>query len=677
MKRRLLALLISTTLVPPLAFSQSSLRSGIALENVDPAVRPQDQLYLHTNGHWLETTAVPADKGRYDTFDELNDAALSHLREIVEALPATHPAAGSDARKIGDLYADYMDEAAIEAQGLKPLQPVFDRIEALRSAQDIPALIAHFNRIGVSAPLGPQVHQDAKDPSKYVFDLVQDGLGLPDRDYYLETTAPMQEIRSQYLTYMASMLGRAGDRDASVHAHAILALETQLAQAQWTRLENRDVVKSYNKYAFTQLHELMPDYNWSGYLQAAGIKDKVDYLLVSQPSYLRAVNELLRTTPLDTWKLYFRWHALSDCSLYLGKDWMQDRFAFYSTALRGVAQMKPRWKRGIILIEDSMGESLGKLYVAKYFPPVAKQRADTMIQNLLAAFRLDVDTLDWMGDVTKGRAKEKLALFMPKIGYPTRWRDYHTLQVTPGHLLANVISSQTFEYRRNLNKFGHPIDRTEWPMTPQTINAYYNPEQNEIVFPAGVLQPPFFDATADDAVNYGAIGGLIGHEISHGFDDQGSQYDGHGKLLDAPGWFTAEDLARFKAKTAALVAQYSAFEAAPGIPLSGALTLGENIGDNSGLAIAYKAYQLSLHGAAAPVIDGLTGDQRFFLGWAQAWRSISRDKYATLYAKLNVHSPDAVRGFQPERNMDAFYAAFDVQPTDAMYLAPEKRVRIW
>jgi predicted metalloendopeptidase len=404
---------------------------------------------------------------------------------------------------------------------------------------------------------------------------------------------------------------------------------------------------------------------------------RTDYLIISQPSYLSGFNTVLQSTPLSVWKSYFRWHLLSAFAPYLNKGFVEENFAFYGTALRGIAQDQPRWKRGVGTVDGAMGEAVGRLYVARYFPPQAKARVEQLVQNLLAAYRADLGTLAWMGPQTRLKAQAKLALFTTKIGYPVKWRDYSALQIVKGELVGNLIRADEFEYQRNLNKLGKPIDLTEWDMTPQTVNAYYNPEMNEIVFPAAVLQPPLFNPSADDAVNYGSIGAVIGHEISHGFDDQGSQYDGDGNLLGAPGWFSAADFRKFKARTHALVKQYGAREPVPGYYVNGELTLGENIADNSGLAIAYKAYQLSLGGSAAPVIDGLTGDQRFYMGWAQVWRDKNLDNETIMELKTDPHSPEMYRGSLPLMNQQPFYEAFDVKPGDRMYLAPGKRVSLW
>jgi putative endopeptidase len=654
-----------------------TLVSGIDAQYVDASVRPQDDFFKHTNGKWLATVDIPADKASFGSFDKLRDDSEAELRVIIDGLPKDDSAKDADQKRISDLYGSFMDEAALENLGLKPLNAELALIDGLKDKKEIAGLIAHFNQIGVSAPYSPGVHQDAKDSTKYVFDLAQDGLGMPDRDYYLLPDAKMAQARKQYGEYVEKMLTLAGDKNAAKNAKDILALETQLAKIQWTKVENRDPVKAYNKVEFSKLAALAPGYDWKAYLTESGVDGKTDYLVVSQPSYISGFAKLLQSTPLPVWKTYFKWRLLSDLAPYLSKNFVDTQFAFYGTALRGIPENRPRWKRGISLVENSIGESLGKIYVTQYFPPEAKARMDQLVKNLLAAYKADIDTLDWMSPETKQKAQEKLAKFTTKIGYPKTWRDYSALQISKDDLLGNVIRAQQFEFNRNVNKLGKPIDRDEWGMTPQTVNAYYNPEMNEIVFPAAILQPPFFNPKADDAVNYGGIGAVIGHEISHGFDDQGSQYDGNGNLLSAPGWFTQDDLAKFNAKTHALVEQYSAYEPVPGYHVNGELTLGENIADNSGMAIAYKAYKLSLAGQPAPVIDGLSGDQRFYEGWAQVWRGKTRDDALIVSIKTNPHSPMAIRGTVPEMNQASFYDAFDIKEGDKMYLAPEKRVSLW
>ena len=659
------------------AANAPTLVSGIDQQDIDSSARPQDDPYQYINGKWLARFEIPADKGSYDQFTKVFDDTQVQLRALVEGLQKAADASDPDQRKLADLYASFMDEAALEPLGLTPLAGEFARIEAIKDRSQIPALIAHLNRIGVPAPYTPRVHQDAKDATRYVFDLGQDGLGMPDRDYYLQDEVRLKQIRASYLEHVQRMLALAGDKNAATEARDIMTLETALAKVQWTKVANRDPIKAYNKFELPKLKALASDYNWAGYLSESGVKGKVDYLIVSQPSYITALGTLLRQTPLPTWKSYFRLRVLKAYAPYLSKAFVDEDFAFDGMVLHGAKENEARWKRGVELLDGAIGEALGKLYVAKYFPPSYKERMDQLVNNLLAAYRADIDTLDWMGPETKQKAKDKLALFTTKIGYPVKSRDYSALRIAKGDLVGNVTRANEFEYQRNLDKLGRPIDRAEWGMTAPTINAYYNPELNEIVFPAGILQPPFFNANADDAVNYGAIGAVIGHEISHGFDDQGSQYDGHGNLLQPPGWFTQTDLEHFKQRTHALIEQYSAVSPLPGYPINGELTLGENIADNSGLAIAYKAYELSLGGKPAPVIDGLTGDQRFYLGWAQGWRGKVRDNELIMRLKADPHSPDRTRGTLPERNQAGFYKAFDVKEGDQMYLPPDKRVSLW
>jgi predicted metalloendopeptidase len=653
------------------------LSSGLELQYMDTSVRPQDDFYHYVNGKWLATKEIPADKGVYGSFYELRDTVQEQLRPLINDLPKILDAADPDLQKITDLYASFLDEQSLDAKGGKPLTAEFARINGIKDTAGVAALIAHLNRIGVRAPYTPGVHLDVKDTTRYVFDLGEDGLGLPDRDYYLKDDEKLVQIRGQYREHMQKMLTLAGDKNAAADATAILKLETALAQVQWTKVENRDPVKTYNKIALDKLGELAPGYAWKAYLTEAGVDGKVDYVIVSQPSYLTGFAKILQETPLPVWKSYFRWHVLTNMAPFLSKNFVDEDFAFYGNALRDIPENRPRWKRGLGLVEQAMGEGLGKAYVSKYFPPASKARMDQLVQNLLAAYKADINTLEWMSPATREKAQAKLAKFTVKIGYPVKWRDYGALKITRNDLAGNVTRAAAFEYDRNLAKLGQPVDRTEWEMSPQTVNAYYDPEYNEIVFPAAILQPPFFNAKADDAVNYGGIGAVIGHEISHGFDDQGSQYDGDGRVLDPPGWFTAGDLEKYKARTHALVEQYSSYAPVPGYPINGELTLGENIADNSGMAIAYQAYRLSLDGKEAPVIDRLTGDQRFFMGWAQVWRSKARDKQAILLIKSDPHSPGQFRGTLPEMNQAAFYSAFDIKPGDKMYLAPDKRVTIW
>lgn len=660
----------------PAQQQSGALVSGLDARYFDTTVRPQDDLYRYINGKWLDSVEIPPDKARYGAFYELADAAEAQLHDIVDGLTrSATPLADADARKIRDLYASFMDEARLESLGGRPLQPELDAIDKLDNSAALATHIAYLAQIGVNVPIVPYVHQDNRDSTQYAVDLYQAGLGLPDRDYYLKDgdDGTYKKIRDAYRNHIAAMLSLANQAQAADAAQQILKLETDLANVQWDKVTNRDPIKTYNKYPLDKLATLAPGFDWPAYMRTAGV-GKIDYLLISQPSYVTAYSELLQTESLTAWKNYLKWRVVSEFAPYLSKAFVDTNFAFVGTTLRGIPTNRPRWKRGLTVVESSIGEGLGKLYVAKHFPPENKQRMEKLVGNLLAAYRESINSLDWMSPATKQAAQQKLAKFAVKIGYPQRWRDYSSLQFAPDDLVGNVIRAQRFEYQRQLNKLGKPIDRSEWQMTPQTVNAYYNPELNEIVFPAAILQPPFFNARADNAANYGGIGAVIGHEISHGFDDQGSQYDGDGNLRD---WWTKEDHEKFAAKTSALVAQYSAYEPVPGYKINGALTLGENIADNSGLAIAHKAYLLELKGKAAPELDGLSGEQRFYGGWAQVWRTKSRTQEEIRLLASDPHSPAPFRALGAAVNQAPFYAAFDVKPGDKMYLPPEKRVTIW
>jgi predicted metalloendopeptidase len=623
-----------------------TLSAGIATEYIDAAVRPQDDFYDYLNGKWMKTVEIPADKSSWGSFAKLRDDTLPQLRGIIEKAAAGNPAKGTDAQRIGDYYASFMDEAKLEQLGITPLNGELAKIAALKDKSELPALLAHLGKIGVNVPYDFGIHQDNKDSTKYVADIYQSGLGMPDRDYYLKADdAKLADAKAKYLTHVEKTLALAGDKNAAANAKAIVDFETELAKVQWTKVELRDPIKAYNKVPLADMGKVAPDYDWNGYLQATGIAGKTTYVIVSQPTYLKGFAEISNKTSLDTWKAYLTMHLLDAYGSYLNKAFVDERFDFY-----------------------------GKLYVAEYFPPERKARMEALVKNLLVAYKQSIDKLDWMSPATKKEAQAKLAKFTPKIGYPNKWKDYSALAVSRDDLVGNVMRSRDVEYNRELNKLGKPIDRDEWGMTPQTINAYYNPEMNEIVFPAAILQPPFFDANADDAVNYGGIGAVIGHEISHGFDDQGAQYDGDGNLRD---WWTAADHKNFEAKTKMLVNQYNQFEPIKGYHVNGELTLGENIADNSGLAIAYKAYKISLKGKKAPVIDGLTGEQRLYMGWAQVWRTKMREQQQIVQVKTDPHSPGQFRANGTLRNQPGFYDAFKVKQGDKMYLAPQERVIIW
>jgi putative endopeptidase len=660
----------------PAATPAANRISGIETSFIDQNVRAQDDFFRFLNGKWLANTEIPADKATWGAFNKVSDDIQPQLRAIIEAAAEKkNKIAGSESQKIGDLYNSYMDEAKLEALGLKPIEAELQRVRSLKNVQQIAALMAHFSKIGVSAPFDYSIHQDAKDATKYVADLVQSGLGMPDQDYYLkDDDKRLLEIRGKYQQHLEKMLQLSGNQNAAQMAEKILALETELAKIQWTKVELRDPVKAYNKVPLNQLNKLAPGYDWKSYLSGTGLAGKVNYLVVSQPTYITAMSKVMQTQALDVWKAYFEIQILRTFSPYLSKPFADENFAFYGTALSGVTEMRPRWKRGVSITEAAMSEAVGKLYVAQHFPPERKEKMEVLVKNLLLSFKQSIDTLDWMSPVTKKEAQDKLSKFTPKIGYPNKWRSYASLTIRPDDLVGNIIRKTEHSYKRELSKLGKPIDRAEWLIAPQTVNAYYNPELNEIVFPAAILQPPFFDANADDAANYGGIGAVIGHEISHGFDDQGSQYDGNGNLRD---WWTKEDHKNFKVKTTALIEQYNAFSPLPGYTVNGELTLGENIADNSGLAIAYKAYQISLRGKPAPVIDGFTGEQRFFMGFAQVWRSKARDAAMIARVKTDPHSPAEFRANGTVRNQPGFYQAFGLKEGDKLYLAPEKRVIIW
>ncbi|MDB6083131.1 MAG: family peptidase [Gammaproteobacteria bacterium] len=665
----------------------AALLPGVQTQYVDDTVRPQDDPYRYLNGKWLDTFEIPADKGSYGAFNTIDDQTQEQLRTIVESLAASATSGGapgtsgqvahlpgSDAQKIADLYASFMDEPRLETLGLAPLTAQLAEIDALTDKRAIPALIARFNRTGAGAPYDLSIDPDPKDSTRYAVIIEQSGLGLPDRDYYLKDDPKLKEARGKYVAHVEKMLGMAGDAHAAQGAADILKVETAMAQLQWTRVANRDPEKTYNRFATADLRRLMPGYDWQAYLEGSGVTGKTDYVVIRQPSYFSGLDKLISDTPLPVWKSYFRWHQLAAAAPYLSKAFVDERFAFSGTALRGIPQNRPRWKRGMAVIDSAMGEAIGRLYVGKYFPPQNKARMEELVRNLIEAYRRDILTLDWMSPETKEGAQEKLGKLVTKIGYPVTWRDYGALDIVRDDLWGNVMRATDFEYRRGISKLGKPIDRNEWLLTPQTVNAYYNPVMNEIVFPAAILQPPFFDATADDAVNYGGIVAVIGHEVSHGFDDKGSQYDADGNLRD---WFAKDDHAKFAARTKALVAQYNAYEPVSGFHVNGELTLGENIADNSGLAIAYKAYQLSLGGRSAPVLGGFTGEQRFYLGWVQVWRGKVREDEAVQRIKTDPHAPPAVRGVAPLVNQPGFYSAFGVTASDKMYVPPDQRVIIW
>jgi predicted metalloendopeptidase len=673
LRRTILAASAACLVSSPGAYATSTPSSGIDLRWVLPAVRPQDDIYRHLNGKWLEDFRIPADKSSYSMFTRVNDETQQQLKVIVDGL-LKGGVEDPEARKVADLYASYLDVARVDALGVSPIEGELRRIDALSDKRGIAALIARYNESVADAPFDVGIAQDSRDSTRYAVYLAQGGLGLPNRDYYLSQAPKLVATRAAYLRYVRAMFRLAGLAHPARSATEIMQLETALAKLQWSPVANRDPVKTYNKTTLAGLPRLMGGYDWSEYLRDTGLVGKVNYVIVSQPSYFTGLGRLIEATPLPVWKAYFRWRVLSAAAPYLSQTFVRRRFAFEGTVLKGTEVNRPRWQRGLSLVDVAMGEALGKLYVARYFPPRNKARMLALVHHLIEAYRADIAKLDWMSPPSRAGALAKLDKLAIKIGYPDKWRDYGALSIRRDDLYGNVVRATEFEFQRERAKLGKPIDRTEWDLSPQTVNAYYDPTMNEIVFPAAILQPPFFDVNADEAANYGAIGAVIGHEISHGFDDEGSQFDANGNLRD---WMTPADHAKFAAKTRALVAQYSRYEPVPGFHVNGQLTLGENIADNSGLAIAYQAYHLALHGRPAPVIDGMTGDQRFYYGFVQMWRGKVRRAQQILWLKADPHSPPYVRGTAPLRNQAGFYRAFDVKPGDKMYLSPSQRVSIW
>lgn len=656
--------------------SAKKLQSGIDLQWIDKSVRPQDDFFRFMSGKWLDTVEIPADRGRYGAFDQLAEMSAKQSAAIIQNLATqTELKPGSNEQKIADLYNSFMDEAHLETLDIKPLQADFARIQQFKDKAELAPMLAYLARISVGTPIGSGVTQDAKDSSKYTVTVNQGGLSLPDRDYYLkQDDAKFKSIRDAYVAHVEKMLTMAGINNAQQAAAAILAFETEIAKIQWSNVENRNPVKTYNKVEIAKLGDLLSGFDWNQYFANMGTGGKTDSVIVRQPSYLTGLSKLIQDTPVETWQAYFNWRVLNAYAPYLSKRFVDQDFAFSNGTLRGIPQNQPRWKRGVSRVEESLSEALGQLYVAKHFPAENKARMQVLVNNLLIAYKQSIETLPWMGEATKKEALTKLSKFTPKIGYPDKWRDYSKLTIVKGDLIGNIKAGRAFAYQRQVDKLGKPVDRSEWGMSPQTVNAYYNSRQNEIVFPAAILMPPFFNPEADDAVNYGGIGAVIGHEVGHGFDDSGSQSDGDGNLRD---WWTAEDKANFGKVTDALVAQYGNYSPLEGHKVNGKLTLGENIGDNAGLSIAFKAYQLSLKGKKPPVIDGYTGNQRVFMGWAQVWRGKARDKETIRLLATDSHAPGMFRANGPLTNMPEFYQAFDVKEGDKMYVAPDKRIRVW
>ncbi len=649
------------------------LNSGVLTANMNTTVKPGDDFFAYVNGGWLDSYVIPDDKASFGNFYKLFEESQAAVKKIIDEAAVGDNAAGSNEQKVGDLYNSYLDMDQRNALGTAPLMAAFAEVDALADHKALTAYFAKSIRSGFGAPFDFYVNGDAKDPTKYAVYNSQSGLGLPDREYYLKTDEKSVGIRVKYVAHVEKMLTLAGVENAAQHAAAIMILETKLATAQWKKEDNRDTVKTYNVRDRAALTEMMPDFDWDGFFAAFKTPDMAD-MIISQPSYFEALNGIITATDLGNWKAYFKWMTLNRMGTYLNAELDQQNFEFYSKTLRGVPKQRPLWKRAVSTVNANLGEVIGKVYVAQHFVPEAKDRMLELVGNLSKAYEVSIKNLDWMGEDTKVKALEKLGKFTPKIGYPDIWKDYSALEIKGDDIFGNIIRSNQVVHDREVAKLGGPIQRHEWHMNPQTVNAYYNPSMNEIVFPAAILQPPFFGISTDDAVNYGAIGGVIGHEIGHGFDDQGSTYDGDGALKD---WWTAQDKEEFKKRTSSLVAQYNGFKVFDDLNVNGEYTLGENIGDLGGLSIAIKAYRLSLDGKPAPVINGLTAEQRIFIGWAQAFMGKKREAAARQQIATDPHSPARFRVNGVVRNIPEFYEAFGVKEGDKLYLAPEERVKIW
>ena len=638
---------------------------GFDSAGMNQSAAPGDDFFSYANGTWDKNTEIPADKARYGMFNVLDDLSKERTRTIIDE-QAKDPNS-----KIGAAYQSFMDEATVEAKGLAPFEPWLNQVRSAKAKSDLPKLYAEADRIGIDTPFRMFIGQDRKNSDAYALNVFQGGIGMPDRDYYLSTDPKQVETKAKYLQHMTNMLTLAGEPNAAARAKAILDFETKVAKVHWARAESRDATKTYNKMSLAEVKKTAPGFDFAQYLQNDGVN--VDYIIVFQPSAFKGINALLGKTPVSVLRDQLLVRSLDSYSDYLPKRFDQESFAFYGTALSGTPEQEPRWKRAVNFTVGSLGDDVSKLYVAKYFPPETKAAADRLVHNLISAMGHRIDQLDWMSAETKAKAHAKLAAFTPKIGYPSQWRDMSGLAIDGSDLLGNAMRSARFEHDYEVGKLGGAIRRWEWGMTPMTINAYSNSTMVEIVFPAAILQPPFFDPNADDAINYGGIGAVIGHEMSHQFDDQGAKYDLHGNLVD---WWTPADAKSFQSRLDQYEAQINAYEPLPGLHVNGKLTMGENVADLAGLTVAHDAYITSLNGAPPPVIDGMTADQRFYLGWAQVWRCKAREPALRQQLLTDPHSPCPVRT-DVVRNMDPWYQAFNVQPGQKLYLAPADRVRIW
>jgi putative endopeptidase len=649
------------------------LKSGLDLSGFDRTVRPQDDLYRFVGGSWLANTQLPADRSNYGTFAILDDQAQAEVKDLIvaaSAQPARAP--GSDAQKVGDFYLSYMDTARIESLGLAPLKDELARIQAIATPRDVARYIGRSQRLGAPQPFTWFSAPDSKNSNVYLASTYQRGLTMPDRDYYLSPDEKYANFRARFAVYIERLLALAGERNAKSAAARIAALETRIANYQWTKVQNRDPVKTYNPMTLPEYEKLAPGFDWVAFFDGLGAPvQKID---VSQPGFMKGIGQLVKTVPVGDWRAYFEFQLLDRYAPVLPAQFADLEFDFHQRTLNGVQEPRPRWRRAVDSINANMGELVGHMFVDAHFSADAKRRVTELVGNLLKVFDTSIDALDWMSADTRAEAKKKLSKITVKVGYPDKWKDYGALTIRSDDLVGNLMRASEFEINRQITRAGGPVDKREWSMTPQTVNASYSPSTNTITFPAAILRPPFFDPAADDAVNYGGIGSVIGHEISHGFDDSGRQFDGDGNLRD---WWTADDAAKFKQRAGVVVKQFAGYTVLDDRHLNGELTLGENIGDLSGLAIAFRAYALSLAGKPSPQIDGFTGEQRFFLGWAQVWRRKYRDEELLKRTLTDPHSPSEFRTNGPTSNIDSFYGAFGVKEGDRMYRPPAERVKIW
>lgn len=649
------------------------LHSGVIAKNMDTSVNPGDDFTAYVNGAWMKRTEIPADKAGYSAGYIVHEKAEENVKTIIEESAKGDFEQGTSEQKVGDLYSSYMNMSKRNELGLSPLQDDMAKIDAITNYDELATYFAYANKLGMSVPMSSLIIPDLKNPEVYAAYLFQDGLGLPEREYYLAQDARSKEIRSAYQEFMVSVITLAEIENPEAVANQIIQLETRIAEKHMKKEDTRDVTKLYNMYAIDKLPEIMPDFNWNNYVTEAGLNE-LEQIDIAMVDYTKALNNIIKTTALSVWKNYLKWGLITARATVLTKELDDLNFNFYRKELNGVEEQRPMWTRGVATVNNNLGEVVGKVYVKKHFPPEAKERMEEMVANLIKAYEKSIKALDWMGEETKAEALDKLSKFNPKIGYPDTWKDYSALVIKEDDLYGNINRSALVQYQREIDKIGQPIDKEEWGMTPQTVNAYYNPTMNEIVFPAGILQPPFFDLNAEEAVNYGAIGAIIGHEIGHGFDDSGSAFDGDGMMRD---WWTPADKEEFKKRTEALIEQYNQFEVIDSVFVNGRFTLGENIGDLGGLSIALQAYKMSLDGEEAPEMDGFTAEQRVFIGYAQAWLSKARDEALRMQVTTDEHSPARFRVNGVVRNVPEFYSAFNVKPDNELYLAPKERVKIW